>query len=385
MAKRKSAPSDRVISEILSFGVAPGEVAHKSITQQLRELILSKALSPGTRLPTLADLAGLWNTNYYTVQTALTPLVNEGLLVRKQRTGTFIADTTGQIKAVGIYSGASFLRIEHGAFYQTLYATLCDYFETKGIAVHLFMDTRPDAQKVKPYKPLMNAIRTSEVGAVIGSMLTPDQFAWLDRLTLPVSLFTMSKGTHPVVYIEMDAFLKSSLARLKARGCRSVALIGGIGLPGFDSFSELAKGFGMKSRPEWVFERKTWPEHFEEFGFESFIKIWSGLHKPEGLIIFPDNIAQGVIMAIMQKGVRVPEELKLVIHCNEEIVFFCPLPADWQVVKIATLVEMFWQSLRAQADRKTEAISPLKLSMQPDSPDSPPMLRKWGTWEAAAK
>lgn len=382
MAKLKRELSDKRISDILSFDVAPGAVAYKSITQQLRELILSKALLPGTRLPTLAELAGLWNTNYYTVQTALTPLVNEGLLVRRQRTGTFIAETTQQIKAVGIYFGASFLRLEHGAFYQTLYATLCDHFESKGITVHLFMDSRAVAQKGTPFKPLMNAIRSSEVGAVIGSMLTEEQVAWLDRLTIPVSLFTISAGVHPNVFIGMEAFLKGSLARLKARKCRSVALIGGTGLPGFNSFADLAKEFGMKSRPEWVFERHTFPEHFEEFGFESFIKIWSGQHKPDGLIIYPDNIAQGVIMAILQKGIRVPEELKLVIHCNEEIFFFCPLPADWQVVKITKLVEMFWKHLCAQASGKASAASPLNLSMQPASPDSLPVFRKWGTWQA---
>ena len=69
----RTTSSGKMIADLLRFKVSPGEVAYKRITQKLRDLILSKALLPGTRLPTLTELARLWNTNYFTVQTALTP------------------------------------------------------------------------------------------------------------------------------------------------------------------------------------------------------------------------------------------------------------------------------------------------------------------------
>lgn len=184
---------------------------------------------------------------------------------------------------------------KHAAFYQTLYASLCEHFEAIGVAAHLFMDSRPVDQQGIPWKPLLDAIGRSEVSAVIGSMTTPEELAWLQKLPVPLSVFCTARiKTTSSVDIGMEAFLRTSLARLKERKCRSVALIsGGAGLPDFGSFLRQAKACGLETRPEWTLQRDTWPEEFEEFGFESFQKIWSGASRPDGLIVFPDNIALG--------------------------------------------------------------------------------------------
>ena len=374
----RTTSSGKMIADLLRFKVSPGEVAYKRITQKLRDLILSKALLPGTRLPTLTELARLWNTNYFTVQTALTPLANEGLLVRKQRRGTFVTESKRQIKTVGIYFGGSLWRVKHAAFYQTLYAALCDHFERLGIAVHLFMDSRPRGQQGSPLKPLNDAIRRSEVSAVVGAMTTTEEVEWLEKLPVPVSVFCSGASeTSASVGLEMGEFLRSSMVRLKERKCRSVALICGDGLPNFDSFFDLAKEIGLKALPEWALQRNSWPEEFEEFGYESFGKIWSGTTKPDGLIVYPDNIALGVIMAILQKGAQVPSQLKLVMHCNEEVYIHCPLPADWQVVSVVKIVDALWKQLRAQADGGAPGQLSLGITLQPPTSKLPIMFRRW--------
>ena len=375
---KKRAPVDTATRDLLHFKVAPDEVAYKCITQKLRDLILAKALLPGTRLPTLSELARLWNTNYFTVQTALTPLVNEGLLVRKQRTGTFVAENTRQIKAVGIYLGDSFWRVKHAAFYQTLYTALCDHFEKLGIDTHLYMDSRPLDQQETPLEPLLKAIERSKVNAVVGAMVREENTKWLDRLGVPVGLFGGHTAAQSVqCSVKGGTFLSSSLQRLKERKCRSVALITGKGMEDFESFMDLATQLGLKTRREWVLQRNQWPEDFEAFGFESFSRIWAGKEKPDGLIISPDNIALGVIMAILQNGARVPEELKLVMHCNEEIYFHCPLPADWQTVSIVKIVEGLWKTLQLQAEGKKPRRILVPITLSPASAQSPPIYRKW--------
>ncbi len=367
------------LTEILRFNIPPDEVAYKRITENLRSLIVSKALPAGTRLLTLAKLAELWETNYFTVQTALTPLVNEGLLVRKQRTGTFVAESTPQIKAVGIFFGNNLWRIKHSGFYQALYAALCDHCEQQGIAVHLFMDTRPRGEQQKtPWPPLDEAIKRCEINAVIGSMLTREQSGWLDRLPLPVSLLaSRGQGIKSLVSFGMNDFLRSSLLRLKARNCRSVALITAAQLPGAGSLPALAAELGMECREDWILQQDGWPEEYAEFGFESFGKIWSGKDKPDGLIVFPDNIALGVIMGVLKNGVRVPEDLKLVLHCNDEVYFHCPIPADWQVVSVVKIINVLWAHLETQAAGKKPRKISVNLTLRPSSPHSPPTLRNW--------
>lgn len=374
----KSVTSKKMIHDLLHFEVAPDEVAYKRITQKLRELILSKALLPGTRLPTLTELAKLWNTNYFTVQTALTPLVNEGLLRRKQRMGTFVAESTRQIKAVGIYFGGSFWKVKHAAFYQTLYAALCDHFERLGIDVHLFMDSRPVSQQESPWEPLLHAIERSKVNGVIGAMLTGEEADWLEKLPIPVSLYGVTGSSRSALETDGD-FLEVSLQRLKARKCRSVGLITGIGVGDVENFIQLAKRMGFKTSRQWVCRQEAWPEEFEQFGFESFGRIWSSEKKPDGLIVHPDSIALGVIMAILQKGIRIPEDLHLVMHCNEEVYLHCPLPVDWQVVSIVRIVEGLWKFLQIQAEGKRPRKITIPLVMRPESADDPPIHRTWSS------
>jgi DNA-binding transcriptional regulator YhcF (GntR family) len=379
MAKAKHTSPENGLPEILQLELSPQEVDYKQITRHMRGLILSKALVAGTRLPTLTELTKLWNASYCTVQTALTPLVNEGLLTRHQRRGTLVAENTRQIKTVGIYSGSSFWRIKPAAFYQTLYDELCEHFENLGIGVHLFVDSRLKEEQGTPWKPLSTAIDRSEVNAVVSLLQSSDAVSWLGELPIPVGMLTLTGPRRCQVHFQMDNFLRDCLVRLKERKCRSVALICGGGLPDFDSFFELAAEIGLKCRPEWVCRRSSWPEDFEDFGIESFAEIWSGATKPDGLIIYPDNIALGVIIGILQHGVRVPEDLKLVLHCNEEVYFPCPMPADWQVVSIGKIVAALWENLRAQADGKSPRTIAEVLSMHPASPDSPPLVRKWST------
>ncbi|MCX6969210.1 MAG: GntR family transcriptional regulator [Verrucomicrobia bacterium] len=375
MARTKPKLGNTHVPDILRFEIAPGEAAYKRITIQLREVILSKALPPGTRLPTLAELARLWKTNYFTVQTALTPLVNQGLLMRRQRKGTFVAGTTPEIKAVGIYFGASFWQVRHVAFYQALHAALCEYFERLGITVQLFMDSRPREQQGTPWKVLTDAVECREVNAVISAMTTSEEVSWLEELPVPLTM--IGGATYHSVDIGLSNFLRNSLVRLKERKCRSVALISGGEITDFETFQKMAEEAGLKTRREWALVRDACAGEFEEFGFDSFCRIWKGATKPDGLIVFPDHIAPGVAMAILQQGAKVPEQLKLVMHCNEEVYAHCPLAADWQVVSIGGIVKALWTNLRAQAEGKTPKKAASCLTIQPETAELPPMHRKW--------
>ena len=45
----------------------------------------------------------------------------------------------------------------------------------------------------------------------------------------------------------------------------------------------------------------------------------------------PDTVARGVVLALREKQVRVPQELKLVLHKNESLDLFCPMPVTFMV------------------------------------------------------
>jgi DNA-binding LacI/PurR family transcriptional regulator len=65
------------------------------------------------------------------------------------------------------------------------------------------------------------------------------------------------------------------------------------------------------------------------FGYESMKTLWSRDTRPDGLFIFPHTAVRGSLMALLELGVNVPGDLKLVAHGNIETPILTPYPVDW--------------------------------------------------------
>lgn len=67
---------------------------------QIEELLVSGALSPGQRLPSVRDLAAEAGVNPNTMQRALTELERRGLLYSQRTTGRFVTEDGDMIKSL---------------------------------------------------------------------------------------------------------------------------------------------------------------------------------------------------------------------------------------------------------------------------------------------
>ena len=75
---------------ILKKGLKIGQLKHKTVEQELRKL--AATLPEGDKLPSERNLAIEFGCNFLTVRKALKPLVEDGLIVRRIGSGTFIAE-----------------------------------------------------------------------------------------------------------------------------------------------------------------------------------------------------------------------------------------------------------------------------------------------------
>jgi DNA-binding transcriptional regulator YhcF (GntR family) len=64
------------------------------VASQLRAAILTRQLAPGEKMPSGADLAKTYGVSRQTIQQALRPLRDEGLIVGRQGSGTFVRSRT---------------------------------------------------------------------------------------------------------------------------------------------------------------------------------------------------------------------------------------------------------------------------------------------------
>jgi len=340
---------EQVFPSVLKFKIDSETPAYRQITTTLRDLITSHALPAGLRLPTLKSLAKAWNTNYFTAQTGVSPLINEGLLESSPGRGTFVAGNAKRIKAIGVYYGGNFWTQTDGAFYQALYVALCKELAEREIDVRLFIDSRPDTAQSVPFKPLQEAIKNSAVNAVIGLALNSDNCTWMENLELPFCVFS-SRGHARSVCVDIRHLVQASLKRLAAEGCRKVGLITvDSATENIDKhFLKYAGQLGLTVSKAWIrlMPRGTAPR--EEFGFEQFKEVWSQQDRPDGILVYPDTIGRGVMTMVLGKGVRVPEDLRLVMHRVEETPFYCPLPVDWQLLSTLTTAKVLIDHVQAQ-------------------------------------
>ena len=352
----------------LHFKLDPETVAYRYISERLRELIVSKQIIAGTKLPAIHQLAKMWKTNYFTVRTALTPLVNEGLLVRRKKSGTFVSDNSSQIRNVGFYVPANFWHQKHAGFFtQVLYVALSDHLEKLGIGHHLFVDMRETAKRDTPWKPLVKAIDSREINAMMVLMPTKASIEWAEKISIPTVIF--ADNQHPkTIQFDSEDLLRSALVRLKQRGSKSVGFVN-TNPRLAERFVQMAKEMDLITNPAWVSSKAVAVAEYEEYGFNQFKEIWSHQKRPDGLFVHPDALGRGLVMAVLEKGVRVPEDLNLVLHYNDQASYFCPFQVDWLVVQISSVVDICWQQLidQARSPRHQSAERKIKAVLVPET------------------
>ncbi len=328
------------------FHVSRAQGFEVQIREFARGLIISGQLASGARLPTTEELARLWNVGNVTVQNALAPLVKEGLLIRRPKAGTFVRQREAKLTCVGICNSAT----GYGAslYLHALHTALKEELAKLDIEMDVWLDPRPDPETSAPWMPLVKAAEYREFQALIVTGTNPRRFQWQQRLPVPTAF--LSSGKHPNrVGTDLNQMVEVSLQALAAQGCRSVGVI----LPGNPECRDAAGGrsgwadvverllgkageLGLAVRNEWLrFSTLAADDpaapSAEEFGYREFEQLWQQRERPAGLIVWPDTVVRGAILAMRERQVRVPAELKLVLGKNESVDLLCPMPATFVV------------------------------------------------------
>ncbi len=80
----------------------PTESHHSRIIATLRQSIVDGSLLPGQQLPKETEMAEQYGVSRMTMNKVLTQLTSEGYLVRRKRSGTFVAQPRGQAAVMEI-------------------------------------------------------------------------------------------------------------------------------------------------------------------------------------------------------------------------------------------------------------------------------------------
>ncbi len=337
------APSNsagRDMADPLHLTIDRPRVVYRQISDQIRELIVTGKLAPGTKLPPSGELAAKWQTHAATIHAALTPLVKEGLLTRQPKIGTFVSKRRRKLVNVGIYYDSNIWLNQANAFKRSVHVELTRLLEAQRVNVTVWFDPRGEKQRGKTWAQLVRAVERREIQAILATDVPDDVVTWLQGLPVLSAYFTYAPVSNSVLF-DFNQFAEASVTLLKKQGCRSVGMISILD-PGmstssspvtaardfYEHFSKVCRTHGITVRNEWIRTAHGFvrDEVQEEFGYREFKEIWRQAERPEGLVIFPDTSVPGVIISLLEQRVNVPGELRLVAHKHAGIEFLCPLP-----------------------------------------------------------
>ena len=338
---------------------------HRQISESLRLSIIRGEFPQGARLPTIHEIAKKWKTSYFTAQTALTPLVAEGLLERRRRFGTVVASGKRTLDTVGIYFGSDFMGSAEAGFYHRLYQELRTRIEKQKIGFKLWVDYRPEPEQDKPLPEMLKAILANEVQGLIIPWGNTTNISWLKELPV-ASSFLGSAGGEGCVSADNRQMISLAIGKLREAGCRTVGTVAaseyflgntdGTAVTGRfkeGSFfaSECARQ-GLETRPEWMLYPDKPKNPTTLYGYERFHQLWSLRRRPEGLLVWPDVIVRGVVSAILELGVKVPSQLKTAFHRSKGIEPLCPFPSVWMELDVGAVADALLAQLVRRVKRQ---------------------------------
>lgn len=310
---------------------------HQQIADLLRQEIIANYKS-GHRLPSGGKLGKRFGVSHTTIHNALAELIREGFIESRHGSGTFVTGRTDK-RHIAVYMEKDIADPRCSYFYRRCMQQLRHFFERRDMPVRLYVGSAPFGPRCEePDEPtcreFLEAVKNNQIKAVAAVNARPHP-SWINPLKergVPV----VGDMNHQYgIHLDYRNIIHEAVAYLLNQGRQRVALLAANDpddppqryryLPKY--FEQEMEQRGLKSNPSWI----RWDLHpvSPTAGWCEFREIWTtGRIKPDGLIITDDFLYQSASQAIMELGINVPEQLKIISLCNKGSGMFQPVPVS---------------------------------------------------------
>ncbi len=301
---------------------------HQQVAEVLRAQIAH--CRPGDRLDSENRLAAQMGVSPVTMRSALLLLAKEGLIERRQGSGTVILDPAGR-RHVGILVELDICHPRVSHFYVRMSHQVRESLAAQGVAARLYVGNVLPGSHIQSATCLdfLRAVEEDRLCGVIGIASTPRD-GWYEALVPRGVPVVGSPDTYPFgVGFQPERIVSEAVQRLVEAGCKRPALLFYEGPTVVsDSRSAFIKAMAQHGLA-------PVPRHIASAGapgnagaaWEAFRELWlaPGL-RPDGLVIADDTLFHDAALAILEARVRIPEDLKIVTHSTRGRETFYPFP-----------------------------------------------------------
>ena len=307
---------------------------HERIANDLRKKL--SELVVGTKIPVEADLAARYDVCVPTLRLAMTLLVQEGLVVRKHGSGTYISKTRSAVAAsapsesrrsVGLPVFAGFFA-EPAAheFWLRLYSQLMQGMDKCGIRYQLLPFREPQYENSE----CLDFVRSLDAVALIHLSRLPQQVLEASRENRVAGVGFSSPDIEMVRSIRVDQakMIQAAMEYFHIHRRQRVSLLAWdpstsnhqvTTSPDAGTFSKQFKSaaddFGITTKDRRICG-DLHPAN-RGAGWSGLREIWSSSsQKPDALLVADSQLMSGVIEAARELRIRVPEDILILSQSN---------------------------------------------------------------------
>ncbi len=283
------------------------------IQNRLRDRITSGSLQPGDRLPTRVDLEQEFQVSRVTIQRVFDQLALDGFVQTNGRGGTSVVEHPPHLARFALVFPVADL--DQSRFWSALDRE-AQRLSTPARSIVVHTDVYA-SHASKPQERLLGELRARRLAGVIWAT-NPGELAsspLIQESPVPhVAIMPISLPRVPGVAPDMRAFMERAIDHLISKGRKRIALLS---VPGHanDHFRATLHARGLEFRPYWLQglspDLGQWAHGLMHLLFNTDQR-----ERPDGLIIADDNLVEKATSGLIAAGMRVPDDLDVVAHCN---------------------------------------------------------------------
>lgn len=340
---------------LMKLKISDRQSIRSRIAGYYRDRIISGRLKYGDVIPSARKLASEFGTAEANVHHAIAALVKEGLVMRRPKIGSVVTKPENKLSCVAIF--LNWHHIQRGEnFTRILVEMVENELKKHGIDCIVIYDT-PSQNGLEQLRKMANSrqiqgiiVRSAQKSQIDFFSRLPVPFTAISKMRIPNKVNFFTAETAEIIFSELKK-LKTSKLGIISIGNMRVA-------ENNDNFvkklHELAAGNGIRIKSEWIYDSADFGSNevidSSAFAYHGFRKIWSAKERPDTLLAFSDDMVSGLAMAFYSLGVKVPDELRLVIHKTVENPIIFPFPCTLIENSIAELAELMVGQLMDQAE-----------------------------------
>lgn len=290
------------------------------IVSELCESIVSGKAGVGSRLPTRRDLQRSYHTTPVTVNRALRLLAEYGFVEARGRNGTFVARHPPHLAnfAITFPWGSDHAPSQFYRAIQNEAAKL----QRPERRMHMFHGVQEGAGVSDESRRLLDLAQAHRLAGVIFAhapwTLLHAPVVVSQRLPRVGIMAAVSDQSCPTVYPDLEGFIPKAFRSLAEHGRRRVGvLMLGSTNPRAAETRLMAEAGrqGLILRSPWVqgvgLESTIWAQQVIKSMFDA-----PKTDRPDSLVIDDDNLVQHATQGLLAAGVRVPDDVEVVVLAN---------------------------------------------------------------------